>query len=333
MKKSVFALAALAATGLASCNSDETVDLADKSAIAFNGVFVENSTRANDLNAGNISDFGVYGSVTANGTSGMIFNNTKVYKPENGTTFQYDNIQYWIAAAQYDFVAIAPFSNAAWTYAPTATTAAQNGTITFDNSVAGANQDLLFAYTQPEKTPDAITSQPDAVGFNFSHLLSRVMFTFSNGFASGSNITLKVTNVNITNAYAKGTLPVANGTAGDWTASDNTLNIAFGNAGIEALAENGGNAATEHFYMIPAAGTYNVTFDVELIQAGVSVAKYTGRTATLTLNEMQKGYSYNIKAELTADNVSENKLYPIEFTVASVAEWAGFDDVNGTVTK
>ena len=77
MKKSILGLAALAL--LASCNNDEDIQLADKAVIGFNGVFVENSTRANDLTSSNIADFGVYGSLTKGGNSGLIFEDTRVF--------------------------------------------------------------------------------------------------------------------------------------------------------------------------------------------------------------------------------------------------------------
>lgn len=319
---------ALAVAALAACNKSEVIEAPEGAAIAFENAFVNNSTKANDLNTGNLRDFGVYGYVEANNTQGQIFTNQEVTKTATG--YGYSPAQYWIANAQYYFTAIAPFTSAAWAYT---TTDAQNGTITFNNETAAANQDLLFAYNKPDKTPVQITSKPSAVAFNFTHMLSRVRFSFTNGFEAGSHIKLTVTDVKITNAYRTGTLAVVNGEPADaWTPADNTLQVTFGNVGTSALAENGGNASTEHFYLIPGESTYNVEFTVALAQAGVPVDTYQ-RTASFTFN-MLKGCSYDIKATLNAQNTSDDgELFPIEFTVSSIDEWADFTDVNATVNK
>ena len=332
MKKIFFAVLALA--GLAACSTDEVVSRPQGAAIGFDNVFVENSTRANDLTAGKF-DFGVYGSViNSQDQQGMIFTNQKVAK--DGT---YSPLQYWIAAAQYYFTAIAPYTNAKWSYA---TTTAHTGTISFNNATAEANQDLLFAYVKPDKTPAKIAATPDKVGFTFNHMLSRVRFTFANGFGKDSNITLQVYDVTITDAYATADLVVTNGTpADDWSNFNGTLEKNFGMVGGDTLAtltDTGDttSAATEHFYLIPANKTYNVTFNIDLYQAGVKLDTYT-RTATIPAADMQKGKSYDIKTTLTAQNTSDDgKLYPIEFTVEKVENWdpaTGGTNVDATVNQ
>ena len=107
----MFAVAALAA-----CTTEQTIVAPQNEAIGFD-TFVDNSTRAEDITTNNIADFGVYGTVTKGGNSALIFDNTKVEK--NGTAYTYSPAQYWIAAAQYDFLAFAPYANAKWTYTPT----------------------------------------------------------------------------------------------------------------------------------------------------------------------------------------------------------------------
>ena len=324
MKKSILGLAALAL--LASCNNDEDIQLADKAVIGFNGVFVENSTRANDLTSSNIADFGVYGSLTKGGNSGLIFEDTRVYK--NGDSFQYgDGDRYWVTSANYDFVAIAPYEGKQWEY-NVVNNVADNGTITFNNQRAGANQDLLFASAE-RSTADGISG--DKVKFTFNHMLSRVWFTFQNEFNAGSKITLKVTDVTIADAHSMGTLVVKNGAVGaTWTVtpnSDANFTKVFGDAGTEALTENGGTAATEHFYLIPTKGTYDVTFNVELRQAGVSLQTYKHKTK-VTL-DMAKGCSYNIIAKLNQNNVTgdpNEDLQKIEFDVETVKAWTNAPD-------
>ncbi len=328
MKKILFAVMAVAA--LASCSKEQTVNV-DKGAVIGFDTFVENSTRANDLTVGEF-DFGVYGLVEKGDNSALIFDNQKV-----NADGSYGPAQYWIAAAQYYFTAIAPYTDAKWSYA---TDTAHTGTITFDNSAAAANQDLLFAYNKPAQTPAEITAQPGKVGFTFNHMLSRVRFTFANGFGKGSNIKLQVTDVTITDAYATAELAVADGTpATNWTKFGGTFSKNFGQVGGNTLATltdegNTMSASTEHFYLIPANKAYNVTFNVTLFQAGVELDTYE-RTATIPATAMAKGMSYDIKTTLTAENTSDDgQLYPIEFTVDAVTGWTDpATDVTGTVNQ
>ena len=180
----------------------------------------------------------------------------------------------------------------------------------------------------PEKTDDAITSQPEAVAFNFSHILSRVHFTFVNTISAASNIKLVVSDVKITDAYKKGTIAVAEGaiSADYWTVSEtnNSFNIAFANNGNEINGDNG-TETTVHHYMIPANKKYNVSFKVKLLQAGANLGTYD-RNATVNL-DLKKGMSYNVKAYLSTDNVLPNALYPIVFKINEVDEWANYTDV------
>lgn len=332
MKKILFA--AVAVIAMAACSNEDVISRPALPMIGFD-TFVENSTRANDLVKGEF-DFGVFGLVEKGDNSALIFDNQKV-----NADGSYGPAQYWIAAAQYYFTAIAPYTNANWTYT---TTNAHSGTITFDNSAAAANQDLIFAYNKPAQTPTAITAQPAKVGFTFNHMLSRVRFTFTNGFGEGSNIKLEVYDVTITDAYATAELAVADGTpATNWTKFGGTFSKNFGQVGgntlatlVDAVTVDGEtmSASTEHFYLIPADKAYNVKFKVDLYQAGVKLDTYA-RTATIPAADMQRGKSYDIKTTLTAKNTSDDgQLWPIEFTVDAVTGWTDpATDVTGTVNQ
>lgn len=322
MKKLFIAILGVAA--FAACSQDVTLETPKGAAIAFDNAFVENATKAADLNANNIKDFGVYGFITNASGEGMIFDNQTVAK--SGDAFTYSPAQYWVGGATYSFSALVPKTDAKWTYTATDST---NGSIYFDNAAAVANQDLLFAYDQ-RKTPGKIESAPEAVAFTFNHVLSRVKFTFKNGFGEGQNITLKVTNVHITNAAANGTLALKNGVlAADWANQAGTLDVDFGDAGAAALAVNA-TGTTEHFYLIPAEAAYEVTFDVEIFQSGVSVDKYA-RTATVSI-DLERGKSYDFQATLNQNNTSDDgALYPIEFTIDEVEAWADFTTPEVTV--
>ncbi len=217
---------AIAAAALVACNKENTVEVAEGAAIAFDQAFVDNATKATDLTTANLNEFGVFGAVELTDQSGKLFDNERVYW--DGTKFAYNNTQYWIPSAQYYFTAIAPYQDgddAAWTYA---TGEAQNGTISYN---ASKDLDLLFAYVKPAATAATITAQPAAVAFTFKHMLSRARFTFVNTIPAASNITMKITEVKINDAYQNGKVVITNGVDGDWAAADNTTYVVdFANA-------------------------------------------------------------------------------------------------------
>ena len=164
MKKILFAAVALVA--MASCATDEVVMRPEnKLAIEFDNAFVENSTRANDIYAGNLNNFSVYGSIANTNGTGLTFNNTVVSKNANTGAYEYSPAQVWANNATYTFVAFAPAAldptTSAWSYAVSAEKQAYDGVISFNNAAAQANQDLLFA--SEERTTGVIDSKPEAV--------------------------------------------------------------------------------------------------------------------------------------------------------------------------
>ena len=326
MKKVLFAIVAVAS--LAACNNEQTISRSESTAIKFDYAFVENSTRANDITASNLENFSVFGSVTGASEVGKIFDNQLVEgDATNGYT--YSPLQYWVGNAQYAFAAFAPATeySAHWTYT---TADAQNGTLEFSNVDAEANQDLVYAYA--ERTIGDTVGTQENVKLTFNHLLSRVKFTFTNGFSEGNNITLKVYDVAIENVHKNGSLTIANGVDGDWSVEATTFERAFGEAGADYLAANVAGETT-HYYLIPANATFNISFKVDIKQAGVYLDTYE-RTAEVALN-MAKGNSYNVKATLNYENTSdEGALQPIVFEVEGVVTWenTSWNDANGVTT-
>lgn len=315
--KKVF-IAILAAAAFAACNKAEVVESAPAAAIAFENAFVDNTTKAaTDITLSNLTDFGVYGTVTKDPNSALIFNNTQV--TNNSGVYTYSPVQYWIEGAQYTFSAYAPFTGAKWAFTPADAKDAYNGTLSFNNAEALGEQDLLFA-SATRTTPSTLNTTPDAVSFTFSHLLSKVVFKYTNGFTD-NNITLNVYDVKINNAAAAGTIPVAGGVAGVWTGTGDYAR-SFGDAAADATKAlaKGASITTEHFYLIPVAREYNITFKVDLYQAGVLLDTYE-HDVDATIN-IEKGKSYSFNAELTPSNVNPTtQLYPIEFNVNTVGTW------------
>lgn len=304
----------------------------NKLAIEFDNAFVENSTRAADINATNLNNFSVYGSISnANNETGLTFNNTVVSKNANTGAYEYSPAQVWANNATYTFVAFAPAAldptTSAWSYAVSAEKQAYDGVITFNNKAAQANQDLLFA--AEERTTGVIDSKPEAVALTFNHMLSRVKFHFTNSFHEGSNVALQVTGVTIKDAHSTGTLAVNDGQVGNWevdTDPQKRFGHNFGDLNNASLNENARVGETEHFYLIPTAAEYTVEFDVKMTVAGGASFDYH-HTALLNIN-MEKGHSYVVKTALNQTNTDpQGEMYAIEFKVEKVEDWKDFSDV------
>lgn len=313
----MFAVAALAA-----CTSEQTIVAPQNEAIGFD-TFVDNSTRAEDITTNNIANFGVYGTVTKGGNSALIFNNTEVAgTKESGYT--YSPAQYWIAAAQYDFLAFAPYAERQWTYTPTNAQVAKTGTFSFNNETAAADQDVVYAYQTKTTENELNASNTKAVEFTFKHILSKVAFSFTNTFEDG-NTSLSVYNVKINNTAKTGTMAIANGVDAAWV-GDGDLVVPFGaeaakeNTLATAAIANGKELKLAHHYVIPAEREYNITFSVDLYQAGVYLATYN-HTIESTINFAKNG-NYVLSVKLAPESIDPaNPLFPIEFTVNEVEDW------------
>lgn len=328
MKKIIIAVLAVAA--MVACSKEQTVVAPKGDAIGFS-TFVENSTRATDITTANIADFGVYGTVAKGGNSALIFNNTKVSGSKDAG-YTYSPAQYWIAAAEYDFLAFAPYTNAKWTYAPLETNAqvAQNGTFSFNNETAAADQDVVYAYTTKTTEATLTAENTQAVAFTFKHILSKVAFSFTNTFTDG-NTTLSVYNVKINNTAKTGTMAIADGVDAAWVGADDLV-VAFGeqftdvNKYASAALANGKELKLAHHYVIPAQRAYNITFSVDLYQAGVYLATYN-HTINTTIDFAKNG-NYVLSVKLAPESIDPaNPLFPIEFTVNKVEDWDNYYDV------
>lgn len=317
MKK--FFLIGLAATAmLASCSNDETVEMAQNTkAIGFSS-FIDKSTRATDTDLTNLATIEVYG---WRGDA-QIFDKQEVAVDASGAG-TYSPIQYWEPNYTYAFEAIAPKSGEKGV---TFNAAKDGGTITF---VSNSETDLLYSKADNKITDQEITTDPGKVDFTFGHLLSRVKFTFKNTFPANAAAKISVKDVKITNAYQNGTITPAEEDA-VWNATDNTLQVVFASDNVKDLVAGTGSGETEHMYLIPVTSPqYTVTFTVVLDQNGATT-EYP-HTSTITIG-MEKGKSYNFIAELNENNVTPDKLFPIEFT-ADVNLWGDFNDNNITVGK
>lgn len=315
---------------MASCSNDETVEMAQQKAISFSNAFVNNGTRSSvdpSFNSDNLKDFAVYGFAE----NAQNFKGEKVYKVEGTNTWKYDNLQYWVPGNTYTFGAIAPHS-----------VAANVSNVTLPTGATKVEMEVAFTNTDDVKQVDLLHAAPAqiagtavtptykaAVSMTFYHQLSKVKFSFENAVGAGHYV--KVKDVKITNAYKTGTWKVTGEPANTWSnQADKTLELNFGNvvangATANVAANIAFNETLESYYeklMIPmdASATYTVTFTVDLC-AGDAVLKSKTFTTQISGVEFKLGYCYDFKASLNADNITDDPLKPIEFTVIKVEDW------------
>ena len=203
MKKNLLFLAA-AAVALASCSSDETVEVNQGDAISFRPL-VNNVTRAADAH------FDVDGDrfkVTAfpQGTTSTAYFSNVVFEGTSGTFTSTGGKYYWPSGTNLDFYAWAP--------------AAQSDDYSSINvtvaSAAASQIDLVYAKTMDWGKAALQTGTPSGhlidgttvhgVTLNFRHAESKVVIKLKN---TNSNLDITVKNVTIGNVSGSGTFSIA----------------------------------------------------------------------------------------------------------------------------
>ena len=312
--KKIF-VAVLAMAGVVACNTVDTLDVPQNPEIRFANAFVENATRADvaadpSTKTADLAAFNVWGFMDE--PAGQVFVEELVTK--SGNTWGYTNTQYWAPGHKYYFAALANYTNA--TVDTTGANLLGLGTVTFDNAAAKGAEDLLYAAT----FVDATEVPESPVALTFSHLLSKVKFTFTNGFTN-ELATIDVKNVQITNAPAVGTIDLAVENwwdNDDWTVSGTTT-LNFGDV-CEKLAITDKQECANECLTIPAAQDYTIEFDVVYYQGSVKASE-AHKVVSLKGVAFEMGKAYNLSAIIDASNAAEDELKPIEFTVLEVKDW------------
>lgn len=311
MKKFLFL--GIAATAMfASCTNDEMVEMNPQSAIGFE-TFVDKSTRAAvDVTKTNLTAFEVYGWRTKDARTEQIFDAQAVTANDGICT--YSPLQYWVGGYKYDFEAVAPKSGEKGV---TVNDIYGASTITFESD---SETDLIYASASKDLLSydyGTLATAPKTVGLTFSHLLSRVKFTFTNGAEANSAAKITVTDVKITNAGTTGVYTPSDGT---WAAATETGEVTFASTNITDI-EGGESGETEHKYLIPYdVKDYTLSFTVKMKQGNVEdTFTYSNIKLASSTKTLEKGYSYNFKAEFKPGQ-------PIVFT-AEVTGWNDFSEV------
>ena len=330
MKKIFFSMLAVAA--LASCVKEQTLETLEPAKIGFAGAYVENATKAADpsTTTANINEFYVWG--VMDNETGLVFTDETVSR--SGSAWTYVNTQYWTPSHNYYFAALAGDRTNDQIVLDFAA-AADNGmsveglgTMTFTN-VSGEN-DVLYA-EQTAETPASVNQQPADVKFQFAHLLSKVKFSFTNGFVNEHN-TIVVKNIKMV-VPNKGTIDLTQTDNGYvWTGLEGETTLVMGDMDAAAHVAVGETASSDNERLtIPASSSqeYTVTFDVELWMGDV-LASSASKTVKINGCALEPGKAYNFKATINQDNVDENPLFPIVFQ-AEVDEWVEAEYDGGVI--
>ena len=315
MKKII--ISALAAMSLVACVQEEIVTVNQPNAIAFENAFVENATRAAvdpSTTTGTIAGFNVWAFMDA--PAGVVFQGDEVTK--SGDVWTYTNTQYWTPNHTYYFAAVSPIAGN-WELETAEANTDGPGVISFTN--VDGSEDLLYAATSVD-TPrelDLLKEGMDPVRFQFSHLLSKVKFAFTNGFAT-SNASVKVSNVTM-KAAKTGTLAL---NTADWWVGDKwnitgAEKTAYAFGDVETLGMGATAEAMNERLIMPAGKDYEfeVSFEVTLYMGTVEAMNVT-KTAVVTGVALEMGKAYKFAAEINPENLY---LPSIEFEVVEVKEW------------
>ena len=331
MKKLFVAL--LAVAGLTACFNEEVVNVADqRTPIAFDS-FVDKATRSEDPSTTTeyLDGFDVWGFM--NDVEGKVFENEDVKKVDGVWT--YTNTQYWTPGNDYYFAAVAPMNSANVVVDTKDASELGLGVIGFTN--VNGTEDLLYSAVGPIEAPALGATTAQKVQFQFNHLLSKVRFSFTNGF-NNELAYIKVTNIRMeVPQTAKLAVNTADWWVGDkWAEHAGNIVLEFGDMENPEVHMNDKTYSAYERLTIPAAATqsYNVIFDVELYM-GTVLAYSNTMTTTIEGVALQMGKAYNFHATINHENITPDgtELLPIEFDVIEVKNWETEVEYNGGVIE
>ena len=317
--KKIF-IAMMAMTAFAACATEDTIVTPKGNAIAFGDAFVDNSTKAIYEEADDIQGFTVFGNVVA--TANVDTAIPVALYGDNGATVTRENgqslgdawtcsvVRYWTPSCTFNFVAIAN----------------HNG-VTVDKGIPTAikytvanddTNDLIYgvaaATTDASCVPSGSVNSNKVVAFTMEHLLSRVQLSFANGVDTADNAySYAISNITVS-TWEKGIYTI--GAPTPWAKDGENL-VSLTYAAVGTVAEGTTVASTTANVVIPGSSV-TVSFNYELKLNGATI--YNGTVSGTIPSDvtLQKGHSYNLKAELTLEK-------EIQFTVSdddnSLAAW------------
>lgn len=319
MRNIIIAFATLAI--FASCNKAEVIDV-DRHSIAFGGAFIDNATKSavdgSYSGEKTLTSFNVYGSVTGNGNTVVLFDGDEVTGKIGDAVWSCTEEQYWAPNCSYLFYAIADATSVALVDG-------MPSTITYNENTT-ANGDLLFASVADVTNVNAEPSKGNPVEFTFTHLLSKAKFTFKKNAYTNTRYTYTVKNIKFTDAYQEGVYTIATSA---WGSQDDKGVLSFGNLEGNLTTTNataGLESATERQFVpatYTAANPLTISFDVVMMFDDTVISTVTNTKTFPAEDEFTfaKNTAYNF-AVLLGDN---NR---ITFTVEALDNWVTASNID-----
>lgn len=346
MKKHLFYLAA-AVVAMSSCTESEVVEISQSKAIGFDS-YVGNTTRAEQ--EGQTLDvlkeegngfyvFGAYKEGTNNPTTVFDGHNSGSHvtwredEKGNGKSWGYSPVNFWLERGTYKFGAYAPKLSIESTFDY------DTNQMTFPNFVADGKTDLLVAAAQEAGISGA---DHPMVSFAFKHALSKVRFTFIDGWRN--DVELVISDVKLVSVKSTGTLvtpaTLKEGTlvhAENWTV-EKTATTDYKDAGAtltqlnatylfdnfvipqttipqkEEETEEDKKLALEFTVVVNNPNGTSIKLDAE----GNTTKTITVPVSTGGVTEWKPGNAYNYKLTISGNTFGLN---PIQFEATEVKDW------------
>ena len=287
----------LAVAAVTACAKDEPISI-DRQAIGFGNPFVENSVRADYSDGKTLGAFTVYGTVTSKSNSNSVAlfggDGANVKGSVGATAWNCEETEYWVPNCTYAFQAVADG-------------VINNGAITV--SVGNGDLDLLYAKKSAETNENAAPTSGvngnKVVEFNFTHLMSKVGFSFVNGSANNAY------SYNITAVSFKG-----HDTNGTYTISESKWDTAV--TASDTALSFGTGAATHQ--IIPGKQTLSITVAYDILYNDKTMSS-TSFTKPLEYT-FEQSKSYSIVVTIPAPGK------PIQFSVVDDLEWTDGGSTN-----
>ena len=275
--------------------------------IEFNA-FVENATRTGTRATSYILNaFDVWGWM--DNASGDILIGEDVTKMNDA--WSYDNTQYWTPDHYYTFHAVAPMNSHNWTYNLNNKDNGDDNTINFKNE--NGTEDLLLATSTQSTMGYGAEYDYEAVTFQFNHLLSKVMFTFKNGFTTG-NYRIRVKDIRMMTC-AEASYDIANA---EWGEATGEIELSYGDTPI---IEEEAQSSAERL-IIPTSGDKDYTFSyiIDVYYGDNLIMDSVEITAVINGNLFKAGWGCNIVTELNPQTIGHNST--IEFAIELLPSWS-----------
>ena len=308
MKKLFVSVLAIAAA--VACNNAEVLDVPTGAPIQFDNAFVQNASRADVVSTTKetLDAFDVWAYIE--NKTGIVLTDEDV-KKGNGQ-WGYANLQYWAPGHAYYFKALAPMNSTNWEYIKT--DAVETDEVSFTN--VDGSEDLLYAYAEASTVGKNPGDSMEAVKLTFNHLLAKVDFQFTNGFAT-ENVKVNVKNVKMT--AVKSAKVALNGQDATWSNHDGEFTLEFGKV-LNVLESGKSAVVTTDRLVIPtdAAYEYTISFDVDVYYGEVLTIEDRHFETKLKGVALELGNAYNLSATINQENLD---MAPIVFEVENVNGW------------